>query len=383
MLRAVASLSGSAAAAAVLAACGQTAAPAPTSAPAAAASTAAPAAPATGTMGDWSAPADAARAKEQAADFQTYGMPDDWANYGEMFKAFGEKNGFTVGRKDTDMSSLEEITKFDAEKNNPVAVMADIGMLYGIVADQRGVVPPYLPEAARAFPEGFTSKNGGWFATFVGVPSFVVNTDVVKNVPQTWADLAKPEYKGLVNAMDPTRSGTDATTLLAWAYSLGGNEGDLSVVTDFAKQMVGQYTTASANAQTLEKGEVPIQIKYDFNCIAAAEAVKAKGVNATVVVPGVSIYAPSALMLNTYNTAKMDLAKMFSEFILTDEGQAVFARFGARPIRTVVGDLKVPDEAKAKWLPDDNYAKVVNVQNWGTVEVEKIAAFWTDEVLGG
>jgi putative spermidine/putrescine transport system substrate-binding protein len=59
----------------------------------------------------WDSPPDLARAAEQAKDFQTYGMPDDWANYGGVFAAFAEKYGFVLGRTDTDMTSMEEITK--------------------------------------------------------------------------------------------------------------------------------------------------------------------------------------------------------------------------------------------------------------------------------
>ena len=46
-------------------------------------------------------------------------------------------------------------------------------------------------------------------------------------------------------------------------------------------------------------------------------------------------------MLNTYNTAKMNVAKLMLDFVLTDEGQTAFAKFGARPIRWVLGDLKL------------------------------------------
>jgi putative spermidine/putrescine transport system substrate-binding protein len=281
------------------------------------------------------------------------------------------------------MSSLEEITKFDSEKSNPVAVMADIGLLYGPVAEKRGVVPAFLPPEAAKLPAGFKAATGGWVGTFTGVPAFVVNTDVVKNVPQTWNDLLKPEYKGLINASNPATSGTGATTFLAWAYAGGGSTANLAPGVEFGKQFVGQLSSAEGNAASLEKGEVPIQIKYDFNCVAAAEAVKAKGVNAIVIIPGVSIYAPSALMLNKYNTAKMDLAKLFASYVLGDEGQTLFASFGARPVRYVLGDLTLPDTAKAKWLKDDQYAKVQLVDDWTKVDPELIATTWKNQVLGG
>jgi len=333
--------------------------------------------------GDWSKAPDVALAKEQVKEFVTYGMPDDWANYGEVRARFAEKYGFQLQHQDTDMSSLEEITKFDAEKNNPKAMMGDIGMLYGPLAEQREVVPNYLPPNASVLPAGFKAANGGWVATFVGVPAIVVNTDIIKEVPQTWADLAKPEYAGKVSAIDPTRSGTAATTFLAWVYASGGDESNMAAGVDLAKKIVANFASAEGNAQTLEKGEVPIQIKYDYNCNAAAAKVKAKGVNAKALIPGVSIYAPSALMLNKYHTSKMDASKLFMEYVLSDEGQEIFAKFGARPIRYVLGDLKLPDSAKTNWLPESEYTQVKQVKDWTKVDPEQLGNFWKEQVLGG
>lgn len=332
----------------------------------------------------WSLPPDIATAKTVGTQFQSYGMPDSWANYGEVIQKLGLRYGFTVNHTDTDMNSLEEITKFEAEKNNPVSICADIGILFGKVADQKGVVPPYMAPNAAKLPVGLKGEKGGWVATFTGVPALVVNTDVVKTIPKTWADLAKPEYKGKIEVIDAAGgAGTSVSTFIAWAYAFGGDENNLKPAIEFAKSMLGQYASASANAQTLEKGEVPILIRYDFNCIAAAKAVKAKGVNAQVIIPADgSIYAPSALMLNKYNTAKMDVAKLMLDFVLSDEGQAAFAKFGARPIRWVLGDLKLPDDAKANWLPDSDYAKVHSIPDWSKVDLQKVVGIWRDEVSG-
>ena len=123
----------------------------------------------------WEAAPDESLATEQAQELVTYGMPDDWANYGEVYKGFQASLGITDGKHtDTDMTSLEEITKFDAEKANPLAMMADIGLLFGKVATDRGVVPSYLPPTAEQLPEGYKGSTGGWVATFAGVPSFVL-----------------------------------------------------------------------------------------------------------------------------------------------------------------------------------------------------------------
>jgi putative spermidine/putrescine transport system substrate-binding protein len=132
----------------------------------------------------------------------------------------------------------------------------------------------------------------------------------------------------------------------------------------------------------MEKGEVPIQIKYDFNLIAQANALKEKGVEVRTVIPSDgSIYAPSALMLNRFMTADADLGKMFMDWVLTDEGQTIFAKFGARPIRYVLGDVQLPEDAKALWLPEGDYANVQTVDLTSKRPAD-IGEIWNSEVMG-
>ncbi len=340
--------------------------------------------------GDWKAAPDVSKAKEQAKTFATYGMPNDWANYGQSIADFCTKNGFACNPSRSlgeDMSSAEEIAAFDAEKNNPKAIVADIGIQFAGQAEQKGVLPNYLPPNADKLDPIYKGANGGWIATFVGVPGYVVNVDFLDSkgiaVPTTWADLIKPEYKGLVGFGKPGSSGTATTSFIAMNLAAGGTPDDFSKGVAYGKQLIGNLASSEGNADTFEKGEVPIQIKYDFNLIALANKMKAKGVKAQVVIPSDgSIYAPSALIANKYDTGHMDLGKMFLDWVLSDEGQADFARFGARPIRWVIGNLTLPPDATANWLPDDMYKNVQKV-DLTKIPIETIADIWQNQVGAG
>jgi putative spermidine/putrescine transport system substrate-binding protein len=348
-----------------------------------------------GGAGDWKSAPDTGKAKTQAQSFGTYGIPDSWANYGESFTAFCQKNfQFDCNTKDhrqslgEDMSSAQEIKAYSDEKNNPKASLADIGILFAGPSEAAGVVPDYLPPNATKLGAGLKGTTGGWVATFVGVPGYVVNVDFLKSkniaVPTSWDDLAKPEYKGLVGIPLPGSSGTATTAFVAMNYAHGGTLDNWQPGIDFAKKLLPNIKGVhEGNADEFEKGEVPIQIKYDFNLIALANQVKTKNINAQVVIPkDGSIYAPSALMVNKFDTAHMDFAKMYMDWVLSDEGQTVFAKFGARPIRYVTGDLKLGDDAKTKWLPDDQYANVKNI-DLSKLKIEDVADIWNNKVLAG
>jgi hypothetical protein len=48
----------------------------------------------------------------------------------------------------------------------------------------------------------------------------------------------------------------------------------------------------------------------------------------------------------------------------------------------VLGDLQLPDEAKANWLPEADYAQVKVVEDFVKIDAERIAQVWDEDVLG-
>jgi putative spermidine/putrescine transport system substrate-binding protein len=193
----------------------------------------------------------------------------------------------------------------------------------------------------------------------------------------------KPEYKGLIGFGKPGSSGTATTSFIAMNLAAGGTLENFDPGIAYGKKLVVNLGSSEGNADSFEKGEVPIQIKYDFNLIALANQMKAKNVGAQVVIPSDgSIYAPSALIMNKYDTAHMDFGKMFMDWVLSDEGQADFAKFGARPIRWVTGELKLPADATSLWLPDDMYKNVQKV-DISKVTVQSIGDIWQNQVTSG
>ena len=70
---------------------------------------------------------------------------------------------------------------------------------------------------------------------------------------------------------------------------------------------------------------------------------QSQGINVEVIIPpSGSIYAPSAMMVNGYNTKQTDIAKLYMDYVLSADAQAMFAKFGARPILSVLGKLQLP-----------------------------------------
>ena len=330
-------------------------------------------------------------AADQARTFATYATPNGWGNYGEQFTTFcQQKFGFDCNRPERsqaeDILSAEEVQKFDAEKNNPGAIVADVGILFVPQALQVHTLADFEPPNAGLLPDGL--HGPGWVSTFVGAPALLVNISFLEShglpVPHSWADLLNPLYAKMVGLSKVGVSGSGTFSFVAMNLAAGGTLDDWAPGIAYARALVPNLTS-SASLETFEKGEVPISVRFDFNHGSWMQTLRDHGINAQIIIPSEgSVYGASTLMMNRYDVAHQDFGKMFMEWVLTDEAQAIFGKFGARPIRSVVGDnlLAVPDEARANWLPDADYANVRTV-DYSQLDPSKIVDIWENQVLGG
>lgn len=135
---------------------------------------------------------DAAR-KEGTVN--SVGMPDAWANWKGTWEDLASKYG--LKHSDTDMSSAQEIAKFEAEKDNASADIGDVGAAFGPIAVTKGVSQPYKPSTWDQVPDWAKDKDGHWALAYTGTIAFIINKDLVKegDRPASWHDLEKASTK--------------------------------------------------------------------------------------------------------------------------------------------------------------------------------------------
>ncbi|HEU4573257.1 MAG TPA: extracellular solute-binding protein [Candidatus Limnocylindrales bacterium] len=320
------------------------------------------------------------KAKKEGA-LNSYGMPPDWTNFGAIWDKFLPKYGLT--HTDTDMSSAEEIQKFDAEKNNPVADQGDIGIQFGPVAVSSGAVQPYKPTRWDLIPDYAKDPDGNWMCWYTGTISFAVNTALVKNVPTSWADLKKPEYKGMVAISDPRNAAQGSMTVLAAALANGGDETNIDPGLKYFDDLnkLGNLTSVAPSKANVEKGEAKIAILWDYNSLPMRDdlASKSPAVPITVVIPSDgSTQAPYCHIINKYS-AHPNAAKLFREYILTDEAQVLQAQKYARPL---VKGVQIPSDLASKFPPESQYGAVKPIKDWKAAAdaIARLATDWTIEV---
>ncbi|MGE6993463.1 ABC transporter substrate-binding protein [Pseudomonas sp. NPDC047961] len=321
------------------------------------------------------------KALEEAAraegEVNSVGMPDSWANWKDTWQDLEQKYG--LKHMDTDMSSAQEIAKFAAEKDNATADIGDVGAAFGPIAVQQGVTQPYKPTTWDQIPEWAKDKDGHWMLAYTGSIAFIVNTQLVKDVPTSWAELKDGQYKVAIG--DVSAAAQAVNGVLAAAIANGGDETNiqpgLDYFADIAKQ--GRLSLSNPTIQTLERGEVEVGVVWDFNGLSYRDQIDPSRFEVVIPSDG-SVISGYTTIINKW-AKHPNAAKLAREYILSDAGQINLAKGNARPIRAE--HLTLPAEVQAKLLPNEQYVKVKPIENADAWEAtsKALPQQWQENVI--
>lgn len=279
---------------------------------------------------------EAARAE---GALSTTALPDDWANYGQMKEVFfREKYDFLTHTDITpDASSAEEIEQIRANAGNSGPQnpdIIDVGFVWGAQAKEQGLLQPYKVSTWDTIPDGIKDPDGYWYGNYYGTMAFEVNVDAVPFVPQDWNDLLDPRLKGLIAINDPVAGSQNTHSVWAAALANGGTLDEPEKGIEFFKELAesGNLVPTGWNPSQLVTGELPITLRWDYNALAnrdnnadqaTIEVVYPKsGSIAGVYLCGINAYAP-----------RPNAARLWMEFVYSDEGQLIWLSGYAKPVR--------------------------------------------------
>ncbi|WP_426454716.1 ABC transporter substrate-binding protein [Paenibacillus sp. S-38] len=313
---------------------------------------------------------------KQEGKVVSVGMPDTWANWKDTWNELSTKYG--IQHTDTDMSSAEEIAKFEAEKDKPTADIGDVGMAFTSVAVEKGVVQPYKPSTWDKIPEWAKDKDGNWVVGYQGTIAIMTNTKLVKNPPKSFDDILKGDYKVAIG--DVAKASQAQTAILAAAMAFGGDEKNIQPGIDFFEKLSKQkrISLSEVKVANFEKGEVEVALVWDFNALGYKDQLKSNDYD--ILIPKeASVIGGYATIINKY-APHPNAAKLTREYILSDAGQINLAKGFARPIRD---DVKLPDDVASKMIPIDQYKNARPIKDfkaWDTTS-KAIPQMWEEKVL--
>lgn len=305
------------------------------------------------------------------------GMPDSWANWKDTWEDLTKI--YELKHMDTDMSSAQEIAKFDAEKKNATADIGDVGASFGEIAVKKGVTAPFKTSYWEQIPKWAKDNDGHWMLAYTGTIAFIINNDTVKEHPKSWSDLLNGKYK--ITVGDISVAAQAINGVLAANYALGGDEKDLSRAIEFFAKLAsdGRLSMIDPSIANLEKGEIEVGIVWDFNGLNYRDQV---GKNRyTVLIPSDgSVISGYTTIINKY-AKHPNAAKLTREYILSDAGQINLAKGYARPIRNEF--ITLPDDVKYKLLPAEQYKNARPIQDMNAWEKtsKNLPLLWQEEVI--
>ncbi|OBK77038.1 extracellular solute-binding protein [Mycobacterium sp. 1164985.4] len=257
-------------------------------------------------------------------------LPPDWANYGAIIKAFSDKYGIKVNSVQPDASSQDEINAANQQKGRSTAPdVFDLGQ--SVALANTAMFAPYKVVNFDDIPAAFKDADGTWVNDYGGYMSIGYDSAKVPAVTRI-EDLLKPEYRGKVALNgDPTQAGAAFSGVLMVALSQGGSADDIAPGVEFFRKLAdaGNFLPVDPTPATIGSGQTPVVI--DWNYTNAAETKKLPSWQ--VLVP--PNYAVAGFYYQAINkdAPHPAAARLWQEFLYSDEGQNLFALGGVRPVR--------------------------------------------------
>ncbi|GIF37014.1 ABC transporter substrate-binding protein [Actinoplanes xinjiangensis] len=305
-------------------------------------------------------------------------LPPDWANYGEIIKAFGTKYGIKVNSAQPDGNSQDEINAATQLKGQDTAPdVFDLGV--SVATANTAMFAPYKVEKFADIPDGLKDANGTWVNDYGGYMSIGYDSAKVP-APTSVADLLKAEYKGKVALNgDPTQAGAAFGGVQMASLANGGTVEDITKGVQFFADLkkAGNFLPVDPTSATIESGQTPVVFDWDY--LNAAQSKK---------LPTWKVFVPSDAVLGSYYVQAINkdaphpaAARLWQEFLYSDEGQNLWLKGGARPVRAdAMQKAGTIDATAFAALPAVEGTPVIPTEAQSTKAKEYLTANWAKAI---
>ncbi|MEU6717761.1 ABC transporter substrate-binding protein [Nonomuraea sp. NPDC046802] len=262
-------------------------------------------------------------------------LPRQWVNYGEVIDTFADKYGLKVNELEPGASSKRELDVATQLKPDVFDLTMDMAV-YG--ADR---FAPYKVQGWQDLPDDVKDPAGAWYAAYGGYMSIGYDPREVK-APASFADLLQPGYRVALDG-DPLRSAGAFDGVMAASMRSGVPRPEQGVEL-FAKLKQAGRFTEPAKANTI--------VAWDhLNAARSAQHPDAWRVAIPRETPLGGYHAQAINKAAPHPAA----ARLWQEFVFSDEGQNLLQKGYARPARgeamLMKGTLDAEQAAKMPKAP--------------------------------
>ena len=320
------------------------------------------------------------KAAKKEGKLNVIALPPDWANYGEIITAFEKKYGIKVTSALPDGASQDEINAANQQKGKSSAPdVFDLGQ--SVALANTSMFAPYKVSTFDDIPADLKDANGTWVNDYGGYMAIGYDSSKVPAVSKV-SDLLGPAFKGKVALNgDPTQAGAAFAGVMMASLANGGSADDIAPGVEFFKKLnkAGNFLKVDPTPATIESGQTPVVIDWDY--LNAAETAKLK--TWKVVVPSdgdpVAGYYFQAINKDAVHPAA---ARLWEEFLYSDDGQNLWLAGGARPVRAdAMVKAGTIDKTKYDALPSVQGTPVIVTEDQNKKAAEYLSANWA-KVIG-
>lgn len=320
-------------------------------------------------------------AAKKEGQLNVIALPPDWANYGAIIKAFQDKYGITVNSAQPDASSQDEINAANQLKGQSKAPdVFDLGT--SVALANTAMFAPYKVATWSDIPDALKEASGTWVNDYGGYMSIGYDASKVP-APTTVKDLLGSGYKGKVALNgDPTQAGAAFNGVVMASLGNGGSADNIAPGVDFFSQLkkAGNFLPVDPTPATIESGQTPVVIDWDY--LNVAQGVKLKGkMDWKTVVPDNAVVGSYYIQAISKDAPHPAAARLWEEFLYSDQGQNLWLAGGARPVRAdAMVKAGTIDQAAFAALPKVTGTPVFLTQDQIKTASDYLAANWAKAI---
>lgn len=302
-------------------------------------------------------------------------LPPDWANYGAIISGFTAKYGIAITSDNPNGSSQDEVnavTQLGTSSRAPDVL--DIGMAVALA--NTGLFAPYKVATWNDILDSQKEPTGLWFQDYGGYMSVGYDSSKVPTIT-SMSDLLGSAFKGKVALNgDPTKANAALNGVMMASLANGGSLDDISKGVDFFHQLkqAGNFVPVQATTATVKNGTTPVVFDWDY--LSAAHGTD---------VPSWKVFVPNNAVLGGYYAQAISktaphpaAARLWEEYLYSDEGQNLWLKGLARPVRQAAMEKAgTIDKAAAAALPPVNGTPVFLSADQATAAKNYLASHWS------
>ncbi|AEV28003.1 ABC-type Fe3+ transport system, periplasmic component [Sphaerochaeta pleomorpha str. Grapes] len=274
------------------------------------------------------------------------------------------------------LSSGPALTRIQAESGKPQAdVWLGAPSDNHVIAKKDGLTVPYKGPNFEALGSEFKDAEGYWRGFYMNPLCFGINTVALAKagatIPRSWADLLKPEYKGLIQMPTPQASGT-AVTMVYSLIEMMGEDQAFAYMAKLNKNVQTYTSSGTGPSKGVNVGDCAIGIQFS----PAFFQMKANGQPIEIVFPseGFGFEFPAASILK--GAKNYEAAKIFMEWLVSKKGQDVLKSTGTY-FYPVIDDAEIDPV-----MPAFSTLHVVGVDlSYYSSRKQQLVERWVSEVL--